>query len=750
MIQRFTFLLMALLCWAAPSAAQQEATATLYHRATDAGVEVAIQIKVSPTWHLFHTELGAPDAIGQVTSIELASIDAEFGELRFPKPHKSPMEWGTNNRPTWAYTHSGTFVIYAFGTWEGGFDEDVTIYASLAGQTCSDMTGTCVPYAEEIESSGLGSDALFSNFPADLRPAVQAPVAQDPVKAPVDSTKDGKQPAPFKTGNLADLYAGQNDHARATLHHRVNGERIEAVVSVSIDKTWHLFHTELGAPDAIGLATQLKLQAPGVTWDTPVFPEPHKTDQEWGSAGKPTWSWTHAGDFKVYVAGTFSGAAPETVTGTLVGQVCSDESGECIKVDLAMKSAGTGEAALYAGMASALANQANQTGKGGAATQPKGAAQTGTDKAGTKGTSSLTNASPDASSPGAPDGARSLWEWILLGIGGGLFTLLMPCTYPMIPITVSFFTKQAEKTGKPPLSLSIAYGLGIVLIFEVIALAVGPVIITFATHWLTNLLIGLVFFYFALVLLGVLNMNPPQFLLRTAGSASQKGGFVGVFLMGATLVVTSFTCTAPIVSTILTAGASNGSYTEIIVGMGAFGATMAIPFMFLSMVPGKISSIPSAGEWMNTLKVTLGFVELAAAFKFLSNWDVALQMGWLPDEILLMIWIVILGVAGFYLLGQIKLTTSSSDRITPVRSLFGMTTLALVGYFLMLLLGYPRGDVMTAFLPGYSNGGLTIGAATPPEHAKANHELFVDDYEAAKAAALAQNKWLLVNLTGVT
>jgi thiol:disulfide interchange protein/DsbC/DsbD-like thiol-disulfide interchange protein len=746
MIQRFTLLLMALLCWAAPSAAQQEAAATVFHRATDAGVEVAIQIKVSPTWHLYHTELGPADAIGQVTTIELASIGAEFGELRFPKPHKSPMEWGANNGPTWAYTHGGTFVVYAFGLWDDEPDEDLTIYASLAGQTCSDITGTCIPYEEELESSGAGPDALFANFPADLRPAVQAPVAKDTVEAPVESAKQKKQPAPFKTGNLADLYAGQNDHARATLHHRVNGERIEAVVSVSIDETWHLFHTDLGAPDAIGLAAQLKLQAAGVTWETPVFPEPHKTDQEWGSAGKPTWSWTHGGDFKVYVAGTFSGEAPDAVTGTLVGQVCSDVSGECIKVDLAMTSAGAGDAALYAGLASAFANQAaNQTGKGGAANQPKGTKPTGT-----KGTSSLTNVPPDASSPGAPDGGRSLWEWILLGIGGGLFTLLMPCTYPMIPITVSFFTKQAEKTGKPPLSLSIAYGIGIVLIFEVIALAVGPVIILFATHWLTNLLIGLVFFYFALVLLGVLNLNPPQFLLRTAGTASQKGGFLGVFLMGATLVVTSFTCTAPIVSTILTAGASSGSYTEVIVGMAAFGATMAIPFMFLSMVPGKISSIPSAGEWMNTLKVTLGFVELAAAFKFLSNWDVALQMGWLPDEILLMIWIVILGVAGFYLLGQIKLTTSGSERITPVRSLFGMTTLALVGYFLMLLLGYPRGDIMTAFLPGYSNGALTIGAAAPADHTKASHELFVDDYQAAKDAALAQHKWLLVNLTGVT
>ena len=190
-------------------------------------------------------------------------------------------------------------------------------------------------------------------------------------------------------------------------------------------------------------------------------------------------------------------------------------------------------------------------------------------------------------------GMGSLWSLILLCIGGGLIALIMPCTYPMIPITFSFFTKQAEVRGGRVLPLALTYGAGIVLIFILIGLLVGPIIIEFASHWATNLVIGGAFVFFAFVLFGWINLQPPQAVTRVAGKANTAGGLLGVFLMGATLVVTSFTCTAPIVGSLL-AGAGSGEYSQldVAIGMGFFGLTMATPFVFLALLPGKVKQLP--------------------------------------------------------------------------------------------------------------------------------------------------------------
>src|SRR5262249_28560008 len=155
----------------------------------------------------------------------------------------------------------------------------------------------------------------------------------------------------------------------------------------------------------------------------------------------------------------------------------------------------------------------------------------------------------------------------------GLFALVMPCTYPMIPITISFFTKQADKRGGNALSLSLAYGAGIVLIFVVVGVLFGALIKPFAANAVVNLVLGLAFVYCRRVLLGALTRGPPRFLMNVAGTASTRGGYLGVFLMGATLVVTSFTCTAPFVGSLLSIGAAGGSAGRVALGMAVFGLT---------------------------------------------------------------------------------------------------------------------------------------------------------------------------------
>ncbi|MCP4168546.1 MAG: hypothetical protein GY759_22005, partial [Chloroflexi bacterium] len=290
------------------------------------------------------------------------------------------------------------------------------------------------------------------------------------------------------------------------------------------------------------------------------------------------------------------------------------------------------------------------------------------------------------------------------------------------------------------------YGAGIVVIFIGIGLLAAPVIIPFAQHPVTNMIIGGLFIYFAFTLFGVISLNPPAFMLKMAGQASMKGGLVGVFLMGATLVITSFTCTAPFVGTLLGSAAAGNAGVDgiirIIVGMGVFGLVMAIPFVILSLVPGKLQQMPSAGGWMNTIKVFMGFVELAAAFKFISNADVVMQWGILGRELFLLIWIAIFLVAAAYLvIGAMK-----SGRHVG-RLGMGAATLAFTVMLGTYLPGKPAGFVLTSLLPDYSDtwirdltgwGGLKV----------AKHSLVEDDVQAAVALAKTEEKLLLLNFTG--
>jgi thiol:disulfide interchange protein len=352
---------------------------------------------------------------------------------------------------------------------------------------------------------------------------------------------------------------------------------------------------------------------------------------------------------------------------------------------------------------------------------------------------------------------KPLLAFILLAIGWGLFALVMPCTYPMIPITISFFTKQASARGGSVLPLSLMYGLGIVLIFILIGLIVGPAIIPFATHYVTNILIGVVFVLFALSLFGVFTLQPPKFLMNSASKASMKGGYVGVFLMGATLVVTSFTCTAPFVGSLLAFGAQGGDLGRVALGMGVFGLTMAIPFVILSLVPGRISALPKSGNWMNTLKVVLGFIELAAALKFFSNADLALHLNLLPRELFLLLWFVILGTAALYLLGIINLKGEAKEGIGASRMAWGVAIMTFAFYCLFGAQGNKLDRIMAAIVPNYQ-APRTYASAGPAETKKyptayehqGKHLVFVDDYDTARQAAINERKLLMVNFTGVT
>ena len=343
----------------------------------------------------------------------------------------------------------------------------------------------------------------------------------------------------------------------------------------------------------------------------------------------------------------------------------------------------------------------------------------------------------------------SWWALILACIGGGLFALAMPCTYPMIPITFSFFTKQAEKNNGNVLALALTYGFGIVAMFVLVGVTLAGVIQPIVNHWATNAVIGVAFFVFAFALFGWINLSPPQSLQQAAGKASRSGGLLGVFFMGATLVITSFTCTAPIVGSLIAKVAELGTL-RVGVGMAIFGLTMAIPFVFLSLAPGKVKALPKSGEWMETLKISLGFIELAAAFKFISMVD--FYFGWqvLPRELFLLLWTAIFVLWAMYLFGILRKAGTPSEGVSNGRMAGGMAVTLFATYFLFGALGYRLDFYTTNFIPGYSAPSVLARqeGKAGGGHAAGEHRIVLDDEPKAVQFAMSDDKLLLYNFTG--
>ena len=697
-MRRILFLL-ALLLGATLTAAQNPVQAQLYTRAEGDLLRAALVIEVEPSYHIYHSELGDPKAIGKPTKLAFEG-SASWSAVRFPAPvphEQSEIE----GKPT-ILTHEGTVALYVAGRLASGADgSDVVV--KLSGLVC-DATG-CVPFKKTLTSEGGGADALFAAFPADLvAPESAAVPAADAGSAPkAEPMPAAAQDVPREDDKL-------KGHADGELYTKLVDGEARAALRIAIEPRWHLYHTaENLGKNPIGKDTKLTLHGAGITWETPVFPRPEPIDQsEFGGEG--AYINAHSGTITVYARGSLaSGASGAGRWAEIQGQTCDDST--CFDYVETLAARGAGDEGVWSGWSAVF--------------PADGAAP--------------------VMIPAAAGSEQGLLWFLLAAVGGGLFALVMPCTYPMIPITISFFTKQAEKRGGNALGLSLAYGAGIVLIFVVIGVVFGSLIIPFSAHPVTNLVIGAAFIYFSFVLFGLVNLQPPAFLMNVAGSASQKGGYVGVFLMGATLVVTSFTCTAPFVGTLLAAGASGSSGSNLVrvaLGMAVFGLTMAVPFVILSLVPTRLKAMPKSGEWMNTLKVFMGFVELAAALKFLSNTD--LVWGWelLSRELFLLLWGVLFVAAGLFLFGVFTRGTKVGGK----RAAGALASLVFAGYCFWGMSGKPLDFVMTAIAPPYSGGRLgwhwyDIGETWT---------IVVDDYDAAFAQAKAEQRLLLINITGHT
>ena len=314
------------------------------------------------------------------------------------------------------------------------------------------------------------------------------------------------------------------------------------------------------------------------------------------------------------------------------------------------------------------------------------------------------NTTPSVSSntPDSDQQSHTLGWFLFYSFLAGLAAILTPCVFPMIPMTVSFFMNSGESKFKSRLN-AVFYGFSIVIIYTVIGTLVsvlfGPGIANWlSTHWLPNLIFFAVFMLFAFSFFGMFEIVLPSWVVNKSDQQVDKGGLMGSFFMALTLVLVSFSCTGPIVGTILVQSAG-GQVLKPIVGMFGFSMAFALPFTLFALFPGWLNNLPKSGGWLNSVKVVLGFLELALGLKFLSIADQTYHWGILDREVYLAFWIIIFVLLGFYLLGKLKFAHDSEVKfITVPRLLMAIITFSFVVYLIPGMFGAPL-KAIAGYLP---------------------------------------------------
>mgnify|MGYP001450162969 CR=1 FL=1 len=370
----------------------------------------------------------------------------------------------------------------------------------------------------------------------------------------------------------------------------------------------------------------------------------------------------------------------------------------------------------------------------------------------------LANSNCDGSEIAKEDSSNFWWVFIA-GFLGGLLALLTPCVFPMVPLTVSFFTKSSTSKAKG-IKNAIIYGVSIIVIYVILGLFITAIFGADALNLLStnawfNLAFAVLFIVFAISFFGYFEITLPTAWVSQTDKASNQGGLLGIFFMAFTLALVSFSCTGPIIGTLLVETAVGGGPTLFgripigpLIGMFGFSLALALPFALFAAFPGWLNSMPKSGGWMNNIKVTLGFIEIALALKFLSIADMI--MGWkiLPYELFLILWILCALGMMFYFLGILKFPLDSPvKKITLTRSVLSVSMLALVVYMAM---GFKVSDQTNGFI----TPNLLSGLAPPAGHSyifpgKCPLNLnCIKDFQEGIAYAKSANKPVLIDFTG--
>lgn len=597
----------------------------------------------------------------------------------------------------------------------------LNITGTLEGQYCSggegDIGGQCIPILPPHEFAA----ALTVTDEPPVAPEQTAPAVFEQTVRP-ERGKDSPVEWTF----------------RLTPENAKPGETVNLAITAKLDSHWHTFsltHEGLG-----GTATEIAIDA--VSGLKPigqgfVADKPFKVDKPLDDLvleiheGEVTWS----RQFEV-----LPNAAGYGVVGSVAYQVCKNV---CLPVHVQEFVLGTvaADAAPPAEPADVAAAPGNKEA-----------------------------AKPDEAVPVARPQDRGLIPFLLTAIGFGFVSLLTPCVFPMVPITVSFFLKQAEKQHHRPLAMAIVYCVAIVLTFTILGVGISALfgagqLNQLANNPWLNVAIGGVFVIFALNMLGMFEIRVPGWMLTFTATKESTGGYVGAIFMALTFTLTSFTCTFAFAGTLLVAAAQGDFYWPII-GMLAFGTAFALPFFVLALMPSLLKKLPKSGGWMNAVKVVMGLVEIGAAVKFFSVADLAFNPAGpvlFDYVIVLVLWMVLSLAIGLYLLGVYRFSHDSPvDTISVPRGMLALGSLSFAGLLAVAVLNPRAGggwlmDQVIAFAPpNFHNqeavaGAPLLGLAQEADGPKMNHHglVFSLDIDKAIATSTKLNEPLFIDFTGV-
>ncbi|HEX8023637.1 protein-disulfide reductase DsbD family protein [Mucilaginibacter sp.] len=362
---------------------------------------------------------------------------------------------------------------------------------------------------------------------------------------------------------------------------------------------------------------------------------------------------------------------------------------------------------------------------------------------------------------------KTLWAIFLAGLAGGFAALLMPCIFPMLPFTVSYFTKQSHSRSKA-IRMAVFYGLSIIAIYVVLGLVITMIfgadaLNNLATNGVFNLLFFALLVVFATSFFGAFEITLPNSWVNKMDQNADKGGVLGLFFMAATLSLVSFSCTGPIIGTLLVQAAVSGALLGPAIGMFGFSLALALPFTLFAMFPSLLKSLPQSGGWLNSVKVVLGFLELALSLKFLSNVDLAYHWHWFDREVYLALWIVIFALMGFYLLGKLSFAHDSVVKHISVMRLFlAILILSFTVYMVPGLWGAPL-KAISGFLPPKATQDFDLSNSSPTStsiQSDAHPQKYVSlfdkpkgfnpffDYDEGIAYAKKVNKPVMIDFTG--
>jgi thiol:disulfide interchange protein DsbD len=468
-------------------------------------------------------------------------------------------------------------------------------------------------------------------------------------------------------------------------------ENATLVITAKIDKGWHLYSQFVG--DGGPIPTTIKFKSSNeftLVGKTEESPKPHTVYEELFGMKVPFFEGNATFKQKIKV----TSAKDFKVNGTLEFMVCDDK--QCLPPDEMEISFDVKGAAVVVDNSKKEESKIVTIDTANSTTASNTPAL---DSAKSDTTKSLA----DSTLGKSPEADNSMWGIFFQGFLFGFVALLMPCIFPMIPLTVSFFTKQS-KSRAVGIRKALIYGLSIVVIYVALGLGITILLGASALNELSsdaifNLVFFLVLVVFATSFFGAFEITLPSSWSTKADQKADKGGLLGIFFMAVVLAIASFSCTGPLIGTLLVDAANKGQYMGPFLGMLGFSISLALPFTLFAIFPSWLNSMPKSGGWLNSVKVTLGFIELAFALKFLSNVDMAYHWRILDREVFIVLWVIIFAMLGFYLLGKLRFAHDSEVKHVSVTRLFlSIITLSFALYLVPGLWGAPL-KAVSGFLP---------------------------------------------------